>query len=176
MNPQFHSVSQCSRPLRCQPGFPAWRQGGLQPRAQQGFVIVTAIFILVVLTALGAFILNVSTMQHAGSLQDVQSARAYQAARSGLEWGMYQINRVASAASRTAGTACPAAKNLAASPAFPGFSVRVECDVTLGGNGEPTVYRIRATACNQPNAAGAACPNVTNPNSLYVERQLEVLL
>jgi MSHA biogenesis protein MshP len=57
--------------------------------ANKGFSIVSAIFLLVILTALGAAILNISTVQHASSALDVQGARAYQAARAGIEWGLY---------------------------------------------------------------------------------------
>ena len=57
----------------------------------RGFAIVSAIFILVVLGALGAFIVNVSTNQQIGSALDIQGVRAYQAARAGVEWGIYQV-------------------------------------------------------------------------------------
>jgi len=60
-------------------------------RRLHGFAILSAIFILVVLAALGAFILNVSTNQQIGSALDVQGVRAYQAARAGIEWGLYQV-------------------------------------------------------------------------------------
>lgn len=53
-----------------------------------GFAIVSAIFILVVLSALAGFIVSVTTTQNITSAQDIQSARAYQAARAGVEWGI----------------------------------------------------------------------------------------
>ena len=52
---------------------------------QGGFAIVSAIFLLVVLAALGAFMLTFSTVQHATSAQDIQGSRAYWAARAGLQ-------------------------------------------------------------------------------------------
>ena len=58
-----------------------------------GFALVAAIFLLVVLAALGAFIVTISTSQQMGSALDVQGERAYQAARSGIEWGVYQVTR-----------------------------------------------------------------------------------
>jgi MSHA biogenesis protein MshP len=58
---------------------------------QRGFSIVSAIFLLVVLSALGAFMLTFSNVQQMTSAQDVQGSRAYQAARAGIEWGAYQI-------------------------------------------------------------------------------------
>ena len=76
----------------------------------RGFAIVSAIFILVVLSVLGAAMVSLSTSQHLGSAQDVQGARAYQAARSGVEWGLYQVQSTAAYAfSYGDGTAMPLA-------------------------------------------------------------------
>ena len=58
---------------------------------QSGFSLVTAIFLLVILASLGAFIVTVSGLQQTSSALDVQGSRAYQAARSGIEWGTYQV-------------------------------------------------------------------------------------
>ncbi len=55
-----------------------------------GFAIVSAIFILVVLATLAGFIVSVTTTQNLTFAQDVQGVRAYQAARAGTEWGIYQ--------------------------------------------------------------------------------------
>lgn len=56
----------------------------------RGFTIVSALFVLVVLAALGAAILALSSSQHIGSALDIEGARAYQAARAGAEWALYQ--------------------------------------------------------------------------------------
>ena len=161
----------------------------MRPAAQHGFSIVSAIFILVVLAALGAFIVNISTTQQIGSALDIQGARAYQAARSGLEWGIYQVQ--ATAAYRFGYTAlgvatdpnvrsCATASGSFTFPAtattLAGFSVSVDCQSTPANDAlsTPVVVRIIATACNQPNASVPYCPNVTNPSSFYVERRLEV--
>ena len=132
----------------------------------RGFAIVSAIFILVVLAALGAFILNISSSQQIGSALDVQGVRAYQAARAGIEWGLYRQLQNGSCAATT--SFVPAGATLA------GFTVTVECTATAdpGGFGGPTIYSIAATACSQPNAG--ACPNVANPGPLYIERRLTV--
>lgn len=55
---------------------------------QKGFTIVQAIFVLVVLGMLGAYMVTMSTVQQATSTQALMQARAYQAARAGLEWGI----------------------------------------------------------------------------------------
>lgn len=146
----------------------------------RGFAIVSAIFILVVLAALGAFIMSVSTSQHVGSALDVQGVRAYQAARAGIEWGLYKVQATTAYNFGYTSTdpntrACPAAATTSFVPAaatLAGFTVTVECAATADTSSGPTVYSITATACNQPNAG--ACPNTASPGSLYVERRLSV--
>lgn len=133
---------------------------GLSHR-QTGFTAVSAIFILVVLTALGAAILTVSTSQHLGSAQDVQGVRAYEAARAGVEWGLYRQRQASSCIAST-----PVAATIGE------FTVSVTCEATAGTNGGPTVYTVRSTACNQPLASG--CPNTTAPGDRYIERRLDV--
>ena len=58
---------------------------------ETGFSLVSAIFILVVLAVLGAALLTVSTLRHASAGIDVQGVRGYQAAASGVEWGLYRL-------------------------------------------------------------------------------------
>lgn len=65
--------------------------------AQHGFAAIAAIFLVVVLAALGGFMLTFSNTQQLTSAQDVQGSRAYWAARAGLEWGI-----------ASATTTCPA--------------------------------------------------------------------
>ncbi|MCF8149838.1 MAG: pilus assembly PilX N-terminal domain-containing protein [Burkholderiaceae bacterium] len=151
----------------------------------RGFAIVSAIFILVVLAALGAFIVNVSTTQQIGSALDVQGVRAYQAARAGVEWGLYQVQATPAYnfgyTSPDPNTrACPAATTsfTPAGATFTGITVTVTCAATVDASSGPTIYAIVATACNQPvagwTAATLACPNTTNPGALYIERRLSV--
>ncbi|MDO8264322.1 MAG: hypothetical protein Q7T21_14025 [Gallionella sp.] len=54
--------------------------------SQRGFAAIAAIFLVVVLAALGGFMLTFSNTQQLTSAQDVQGSRAYWAARAGLEW------------------------------------------------------------------------------------------
>jgi Tfp pilus assembly protein PilX len=58
-------------------------------RRQQGFSLVTAIFLLVVLAGLGAVMATFFTNQQQSSALDVMGSRAYQAARAGIEWAVY---------------------------------------------------------------------------------------
>ena len=155
-------------------------------KAERGFAIVSALFIVVVLAALGAFILSVSTNQHVGSALDVQGARAYEAARSGVEWGLYRVQAtpaynfsygtpvVAVNSADPNARVCPASPTsyVPAAPVLSGFIVTVTCVATVDGNGGPTSFAVEATAYNQPFAG--ACPNTTNPGGNYVERRLAV--
>lgn len=158
------------------------------PKRMQGFAIVTAIFILVVLAALGAFIVSISTNQQIGTALDIQGVRAYQAAKSGVEWGIYQVEAtpaynfsygtpaVAVGNANPNTRACPAspASFAPAAPTLADFTVTVTCVATVDVNNGPTVFRVVSTACNQP--AAGACPNNAPTSPDYVERRIEVTL
>lgn len=134
---------------------------------QQGFSLVSAIFLLVVLAGLGAAIVNVSSMQHTGSAIDVQGTRAYQAARAGIEWGLYRLK----------GASCNALTSFVPpAPTLSGFTVTVRCESVIDPKTTPvtTAFRIESTACNKPDASGH-CPG-TAGGTFYVERQLQVKL
>lgn len=103
---------------------------------QRGFTMVAAIFLLVTLAALGAFMLTFSSTQHLTSAQDIQGSRAYWAARAGLEWALGSIK---------ATPACPTAP----SPFnVEGFSLAVTC-ASQGyaeGGATKTIFRITSVA------------------------------
>lgn len=102
---------------------------------QQGFAAVAAVFLVVVLAALGGFMVSISNTQHLTQAQDIQGTRAYWAARAGLEWGVGRV---------LAGGACPAAST---SLAIEGFTVVVRCGAsTYVDNGNRVVYQFNATA------------------------------
>lgn len=84
---------------------------------KNGFAIISAIFLLVVLAALGAFMLSFSNTQHLTSAQDVQGSRAYWAARGGLEWAISTV--------QTNSAACPAAG--VAPATLDGFTITITC-------------------------------------------------
>lgn len=136
---------------------------------QRGFTMVTAIFILVVMVALAAAITMISTSQQLGSAMDIQGAKAYQAARAGIEWGVYQRNRGGSCAASTSFTLAPATLS--------DFTITVTCETFTDASGGPTVYRITSSACNRPGSGGT-CPNTDagGPGANYVERRLQVTI
>lgn len=130
-------------------------------RSQRGFSIVSAIFLMVILAALGAAILTFSTAQHTSSAQDLEASRAYQAARAGIEWGLYQVITPVGA---PAAAACTTA-GLALSGNLSGFTVAVSCTRTTDTEAGATVevYQITSTATS--GVVGSV---------QYVERQLQV--
>ena len=132
------------------------------------------------LAALGAFIVNISTSQQIGSALDVQGVRAYQAARAGIEWGLYQVQSSTGyrfgydCPATDTGSMCPNRRSCPATAPFAvfGFTVSVTCNrSTPAVTGEPIIFTITSTACS--TATTAPCPN-TSPGNLYIERRLEV--
>ena len=156
---------------------------------QGGFSIPTAIFLIVVLAALGVFIVSVTGLQVSTQALDTLGVRAYQAARAGIEWGAYQAldpnNTINAGSCATPDMpACPgaggttdfAAGSLAGSLAP--FTVTVTCTRTTASEGNRSVwtYEIVSTACNQPTGAPARCPNTGTPAAGYVERRISAVL
>jgi len=130
------------------------------PRTESGFVLPTAIFLLVILAALAAYMVSLSRTSHISSALDIQGGRAYQAARAGIEWAAWQLLQN------------PAPSCVAAPPplTFTGttlapFSVDVSC-IQSGSytDGADTVeiYQITSTATS-------GLPGEVD----YVERQIQ---
>jgi MSHA biogenesis protein MshP len=130
----------------------------------RGFALIMALFIIVSLAAIGAYLVTVSNVQVETGVMDEQGARAYQAARAGLEWGAYQVLRNAN---------CPGGTTSIPMP-FGVASFRAEVTCTSFGpeteGGTPvSTFRITSTGCNAAACGGAASPG-------YVERQLQLTL
>ena len=108
-------------------------------KQQAGFSIVMAIFILVVLSLLGGYMVKLSGVQHATSTHVIQGARAYQAAKAGIGWAMSRIS---------VGGVCGDISS--ASPLsftdINGFSVKLTCSSQTFSEGTdtPVVYTITA--------------------------------
>ena len=117
------------------------------PLAESGFVLPTAIFLLVVLASLGAYMVSLSRTSQISSALDVQGARAYQAARAGIEWAAWQV--VDPQALQAIPTPCPASPTtLTLDATLAGFEVEVLCSRTLASDGPDTIaiYQITSTA------------------------------
>jgi MSHA biogenesis protein MshP len=108
-----------------------------------GFSIVAAIFVLVILAGLGAFVITISEVQRQISITAAQGARAYQTANAGLEWGLHNTIGVGT------GTCNSTPTNFTPpGAAFTGFNVAVTCTSTnfTEGAGTTTVFVITSTA------------------------------
>lgn len=125
---------------------------------QQGITLVGAIFVLIIVSLLGTYLLNIAGVQRQTSLLALQSSRAYQAANAGIEWAV---------ASTLITNSCPAA--------FPtsfgnltGFTVTTTCN-NLGSFNEngiiSTIYQLNV------NAQFGHYSQID-----YVSRQLEVTI
>src|SRR6267378_2566938 len=150
---------------------------------QTGFSIIAAIFLLVVLALLAAFIASVTGMQQSSGQLDVLGVRAYQSARAGMEWGAWQVLDPNNNLPGFGGTAnlppCAAINLTGLGGSLSSFTVTVTCSVinapTTEGNRNISAYQIIATACNQPVVGPGTCPNPA-PTAGYVERQLQATL
>jgi len=141
--------------------------------ATGGFTLVSMLFILVVLAALGAALAKISVRQQLGSAAEIEAARAYQSARAGLEWAAFQVLR--NPPLPAAAPACFGTTSLI--PAGLGsYTVTVNCTRTPGsgtlsdGSSALAFYRLVANACNAPSSG--ACPASGTPAATYVEREL----
>lgn len=151
-------------------------------RTQAGFGAIMAIFILVVLASLAAGIVKFGTTQALTSAQDIESARAWQAAKAGTEWGLFQVLQPTGIWRTIAG--CNGAAQTLDLSADTGFRVTVKCQANATDYSEGQVvsamgvvpqnvrgFRITAVACN-----AAVCPdNAAAVTPGYVERMREVI-
>jgi MSHA biogenesis protein MshP len=144
----------------------------IRQSSERGFSLISAIFLLVVIAALGTFAVTLFTTQQENEAMDLLGTRAYQAARSGVEWGAFQ------AIQTPAGIACAAlpasAVNgpIAMANTLQNFRVTVNCGTVAVSEPSPTdplasvtIYQLTSLA-----TLGVA----TTPN--YVERQISVTI
>jgi MSHA biogenesis protein MshP len=138
-------------------------------RRARGFALIMAVFLIVTLAVLGGYLLTVSNVQVETGLMDEQGARAYQAARAGLEWGAYQVLRNSSCVTG------PTGFNLSGDLSV--FRAEVTCTAyapeTEAGISVST-FLITSTGCNaSPCTTSAPAPGLP-PDQTYVERQLQL--
>jgi MSHA biogenesis protein MshP len=130
-----------------------------KPRTESGFVLPTAIFLLVVLAALATYMVSLSRTSHLSSALDIQGTRAYLAARAGIEWAAWQLLQNPT-------PSCVAAPPpLALSGTLVTFSVNVSCvqsGTYTDGVDTIGVYQITSTATS-------GLPGEVD----YVERQIQ---
>jgi len=136
---------------------------------QQGFSLITAIFLLVVLATLMGYMVSLRVVQQQMVVMSVQGARALQAARAGLEYGIYKALNGSSCVPGTDTT--ETVTFLPAEPALEKFSVSVTCTATVHTEGVASAfnfYTLTALSSSGTFAQGSAA----NPD--YVSRQIRV--
>ena len=116
--------------------------GQFAVRSARGFSLVAALFLIVVIAALGAFAVRIGSGQQQTVNLQLLSARALAAANSGIEWGAYRALRANGCTATTTTTL-----NLTEA-ALNGFAVTVVCVPTDHSDNNTTVhvYRIDSTS------------------------------
>jgi len=144
-------------------------------KTNAGFSVPAALFIVLILAGLAAFLITISSGQQLGHAQDVLGSRALQAARSGADWGVYQVlNTAGDVSANNFHSNCSsgsASATMASLPGIPGLTIQVSCSSRPYTEGAESfhAYQIVATACTSnpcPPATSAALPTG------YVERRV----
>ena len=131
---------------------------------QRGFAAIAAIFLVVGLAALGAFMVTFSNSQQLTSAQDYLGSRAYWAARGGLEWAIVAIPATPAL--------CPNATATLVTGAVPatleGFTVRIFCtrSVYLEAGVSRTIYQLESRALSSGTVGSVG----------YIERSVSASL
>lgn len=130
---------------------------------QSGMLLPVAVFLLVVLSALGAYAMRLSVLTNASTAQDILSVQAFMAGKAANEWVSYQIYQP-DASGAPAMQNCPATTSLAIN----GFNVQIGCSVQAyedESNQAVNIYHVVSTATM--GTVGTA---------QYVERQVTTTL
>ena len=96
---------------------------------QTGFSLVPALFLLVVLAALGSVAVRLSAVEHQTVVLALQSSRAYAAAQAGVEWSAYEA---------LVNGSCGNSSIALTEGGLSGFSVNTTCSSTTHSEGSAT--------------------------------------
>jgi MSHA biogenesis protein MshP len=127
---------------------------------ETGASVIFAIFLLLLMASLAAFMTNLVSVSNANLAADIGGSRAYQAARAGAEWGMFQLDPNGAAA------AMPAC--VGGTPPIPDHNVVVVCantDHTEAGR-TIRIFRITSTAV----ATGVKAPGIERTVQVTLEK------
>jgi MSHA biogenesis protein MshP len=131
-------------------------------QAQQGFALIAAIVLIVVLAAMAGFVASMVGGQSADQQLERMSGVADMAAQTGLEWGAYQVLRHQPVAS------CVPSTTLPPLPGSLGAMTTVTVTCTLFTTTEPLVPGPGTVKVYQITAQAIAGGSPTSPD--YVER------
>jgi MSHA biogenesis protein MshP len=120
-----------------------------------GAALISAIFLIIVLVALGAAMVSLSTVQQDTATKAVLAARAYYGAKAGLEWGIQRAIAANTCAASTAFTLTQGSLD--------GVSVTVTCARSQHGAGT-TVFTYYLASTATTGTLGALS---------YAERRME---
>lgn len=104
---------------------------------ERGFSLVSTLFILVVLSALGAYMVRLNVTQQTTTTLSLQSIRAWYAATSGMEWAVYQVEN---------GGSCPAVPSSFTAEGFTITLTACSAYPVTEGAASYTLYDIQVTA------------------------------
>ena len=108
------------------------------PHEKNGFGLIVAVFVLLVLASAGAMMVNLSGTQRKTTVLALYGDRAYRAAASGIEWGVHQSLSL---------SACPATTTLSLNEGgLQGFEVDVSCTSSEHSEGGVTSNTYELTA------------------------------
>lgn len=111
-----------------------------------GFTLVTALFLLVVVALLSVYMINFSGVQHTTLVYGLQGARAMQAARAGLEWGIYEV-----IPNNDSNNICPGTSTFT----LDGFNVEVRCTESTHLEAADTIITYQLTSQASINSFGS---------------------
>lgn len=135
-------------------------------QSERGFALVAAMFVMIVIAVAIAAMARLSVTQVGTVNLGLQQARAYQAARAGLEWGVYRITRPF-----VCGAAAPTTSD--ASFVIDGFTVEVHAlapDVAAG-----RVFEEEGAARHYFYQLSVVAQSGTVASPDYAYRKLEVI-
>lgn len=128
-------------------------------REQKGFALPAAIFVVVIIALMVAAMVRLGAGQTASVNQGLLASRAYWAAQSGLEWGLYQVS---------ANGSCNASSTMDIGV----FQVTVTCvSQSFQEAGATSVQTFQINA-----AASTKNMSVDDPDYVYRASQVEMLI
>jgi len=116
-------------------------------QSNRGFTLITALFLLIVVALLSVYMINFRSVQQSTVVYGLQGARALQAARAGLEWGVYDgINNDC--------LSSPSTFTVPGVAALQAFTIVVNCTFSEHFEGITRIRTYRLTATAQTGAYG----------------------
>ncbi|RXJ71941.1 MSHA biogenesis protein MshP [Veronia nyctiphanis] len=117
---------------------------GRSLKRQQGSMLIIAIFSIVVLAALGGYLMQITTSQSNTTAREVLGTRAWLAANSGSQWAMSQLFPLVQDKNSLPSPSCSAKKEITFNDVgLQGCTAVVECKVKRSSGGK-TIYAVES--------------------------------